>query len=535
MDRLRCLGKTVGLLIGVSLFVVTPFAVSAAQGGLSLDRDSIRQSAQERIQMRIAADERLDDIDVSEEASEENSSRKGNSSNFFGNFNNFPGKLCPSTIKAGWLSVPVFLPCKKDTPPPPPVDKCPNVPGDQTSRPCADDVCEDNGGTWDGDSCEVPQPTDACPNVPGNQSSGPCADAQCVANGGTWDGDSCNFPTPTQPTLSFSANPTSIQTGSSSVLTWDSTNATACTATNGWSGSKTVDGSQSVSPTATTTYQLECSGAGGTTTQSVVVSVTSVAPEPEDPTLTFTAAQNTINEGATTTLTWNSSNATSCTASNGWNGGKAVDGSEVVGPTATTTYTLTCTGDGGTIADTITVNVILDAEDPTPTGKLLITEVMYDLTTSTTTPQGSETANEWIELFNGTNSSITLSDYSISDASSTDALPNVVVPAGKYAVIVASSTTASFYTIPADAVIAQIANTTLGNGLGNSGDMVSLVLVVGTTTVDAVSWGTNTTAFSPSVPNIDVNAGHSIARIDATVDTNTAADWQEQNVPNPGQ
>lgn len=37
-------------------------------------------------------------------------------------------------------------------------------------------------------------PVDVCPNVPGNQTSGPCADAQCVTNGGTWDGDSCDLP-----------------------------------------------------------------------------------------------------------------------------------------------------------------------------------------------------------------------------------------------------------------------------------------------------------------------------------------------------
>jgi len=458
MDRLHRSGKTVGFLLGVTLFVLAPLTVSAFWAGFPFGNGGVPAPVV--------------------------------------NMNKFPGKLCPSTISTGWLSVPVFLPCKKDTPPPPPADKCPHVPGKQTSLPCADDVCEDSGGTW--------------------------------------DGDSCNFPPPAQPALTFGANPTTIQTGSSTALTWDSTNATSCTASNGWSGSKSVDGSQSVSPTATTTYQLECSGAGGTTTESVVVNVILVAPEPEDPTLTFTAAQGTINEGATTTLNWDSSYATSCSASNGWSGSKSVDGSEVVGPTATTTYTLTCTGDGGSIAVSATVNVILD-EEPAPEGKLLITEVMYDLTTSTTTPQGSETANEWIEIFNGTNSAINLSNYSIADASSTDALPSVVVPAGKYAVITASSTTASFYSIPSDAVIAQIANATLGNGLGNAGDMVSLVLNVGTTTVDAVSWGTNTTAFSPSVSTVDTNAGHSIARIDDTVDTNTAADWQEQNVPNPGQ
>src|SRR3989338_2962030 len=149
---------------------------------------------------------------------------------------------------------------------------------------------------------------------------------------------------------------------------------------------------------------------------------------------------------------------------------------------------------------------------PPPEGALLITEVLYDLTTSTTSPQGTESANEWVEIFNGTNANINLSNYTIADASSTDALPDVVLPAGAYAVIVASSTTVSFWSIPAEAVVVQLTNVTIGNGLGNGGDMVSLFDEVASTTVDAVSWGTNTAAFSPSVPTVDVNAGHSIAR-----------------------
>lgn len=74
-----------------------------------------------------------------------------------------------------------------------PPDACPNVPGDQTSGPCADQVCLDQGGTWDGDSCVLP-PTDVCPNVPGTQETGPCADQVCVNNGGTWNGTSCVLP-----------------------------------------------------------------------------------------------------------------------------------------------------------------------------------------------------------------------------------------------------------------------------------------------------------------------------------------------------
>ncbi|HWY96600.1 MAG TPA: hypothetical protein VNX69_15490 [Steroidobacteraceae bacterium] len=57
------------------------------------------------------------------------------------------------------------------------------------------------------------------------------------------------------------------------------------------------------------------------------------------------------------TLTWSSSNASSCTASGGnWTGSKAAGGgTEVIILSATTTYTLSCTGTGGVKAQSVTV------------------------------------------------------------------------------------------------------------------------------------------------------------------------------------
>ncbi|MBI5456356.1 lamin tail domain-containing protein [Candidatus Kaiserbacteria bacterium] len=91
-------------------------------------------------------------------------------------------------------------------------------------------------------------------------------------------------PPPSEPTLTFTADPAAIEEGESSTLAWDSTNATSCEASNGWSGVKSVDGSQSVSPTDTTTYELTCSGPGGLITKSATVTVTDV---PNPPTLTL--------------------------------------------------------------------------------------------------------------------------------------------------------------------------------------------------------------------------------------------------------
>ncbi|MCK5178469.1 MAG: hypothetical protein KAR32_02990, partial [Candidatus Omnitrophica bacterium] len=89
----------------------------------------------------------------------------------------------------------------------------------------------------------------------------------------------------------------------------------------------------------------------------------SVSPSP---TVSLTVAPDTITEGEPTTLIWSSADADSCMASNGWSGTKAVNGSEGVSPTVTTTYTLVCSGPGGNSAPsnvTVTVNPLPSVED----------------------------------------------------------------------------------------------------------------------------------------------------------------------------
>ena len=155
--------------------------------------------------------------------------------------------------------------------------------------------------------------------------------------------------------MSLSANPSTIASGASSTLTWSSTNATSCTASGAWSGSKALSGSQSTGAlTATSTYSLTCTGAGGSAAQSATVTVSSGS----GASVSLSANPSTIASGASSTLTWSSTNATSCTASGAWSGSKALSGSQSTGAlTATSTYTLTCTGAGGSAAQSATVAV----------------------------------------------------------------------------------------------------------------------------------------------------------------------------------
>lgn len=90
------------------------------------------------------------------------------------------------------------------------------------------------------------------------------------------------------PVASLSASPQSVIAGSGTrvTLSWSSTGATACIAGGGWSGSKATGGSEQVTPpdqAGDVEYTLGCSGDGGSTTASAVVSVTPAGTPPPDP------------------------------------------------------------------------------------------------------------------------------------------------------------------------------------------------------------------------------------------------------------
>lgn len=96
--------------------------------------------------------------------------------------------------------------------------------------------------------------------------------------GGSSDNDgSTGIP----PTLQFSATPSNIITGQSTMLTWTSTNASSCSASGSWSGSKATSGSKvTAALTAAATYILNCKGPGGSTEQWVTVDVFPPPPSP---------------------------------------------------------------------------------------------------------------------------------------------------------------------------------------------------------------------------------------------------------------
>ena len=177
---------------------------------------------------------------------------------------------------------------------------------------------------------------------------------------------------PAVPQVSTSANPASINAGSSSTLTVTASNATSVTLGGSDGTTYTMQasgGSQVVKPAATTTYTATANGAMGTTTATAVVTVAAAATSA--PTVTIVANPTAIAAGSASTLTITATNATQVTVT-GTDGSTynlaATGGTQSVSPASTTTYSATATGAGGTATATATVTVTaVAASAPTVT------------------------------------------------------------------------------------------------------------------------------------------------------------------------
>ena len=179
---------------------------------------------------------------------------------------------------------------------------------------------------------------------------------------------------PTVPTGLTATAPTSSQVN----LSW-----TASTDTVGVTGYRVFRNGTQVGTSASPSYQntglsgsttytytvAAYDAAGNVSAQSAPATVTTPAP-PAQPTVTLSSDVTTVNRGESANLQWSSANATSCTASGGWSGARAVNGTEAITNIQTTrTYTLTCSGPGGQASSSVTVTVV-DTIAPTVPGGL---------------------------------------------------------------------------------------------------------------------------------------------------------------------
>jgi peptidoglycan-associated lipoprotein len=89
-------------------------------------------------------------------------------------------------------------------------------------------------------------------------------------------------PPPPTPTASISVSPNTIQAGQSASLTWQTTDATDVSIDG--IGAVQPNGSQSVSPTESTTYHLTAKGSGGSQEATARLTVSQAPPPPPPPT-----------------------------------------------------------------------------------------------------------------------------------------------------------------------------------------------------------------------------------------------------------
>lgn len=161
--------------------------------------------------------------------------------------------------------------------------------------------------------------------------------------------------------VSIGANPTALIAGESTTLTWSSSNASACEASGAWSGAVALAGTQLITPAAagSYTYTLTCNGVAGS---EVVVVAAAVTPMP---TVSVSLAPPTVSEGQPSTLTWSTTNASTCSAAGAWAGSRATSGSISVAQAVAGNYaySLTCTGAGGSASGSVTLGTTVRANN----------------------------------------------------------------------------------------------------------------------------------------------------------------------------
>jgi hypothetical protein len=161
--------------------------------------------------------------------------------------------------------------------------------------------------------------------------------------------------TPPAPVVNLSADPATIDQGASATLSWTSTDTTSCTAS--WNPSIATSGSEPVNPDVTTTYDITCIGDGGSASDSVTVTVNQ-PPVANEPTVNLTASPSIVRRGGTITLSWTSTDASSCSVSGDWSGAIPIAGSQSIVINSPITLTLTCSGDGGSASDTVSYQAL---------------------------------------------------------------------------------------------------------------------------------------------------------------------------------
>lgn len=209
-----------------------------------------------------------------------------------------------------------------------------------------------------------------------------CSNEGCSGTGGTpsnptgslvCNNDANNPPSCSTfgPTATLSVDPSVIDQGQSSTLTWSSTKATSCTAAGGFSTGGATSGSfqlGTTTPPGITSYQIVCEGPSGTSTPAFA-SVEVLAP-----TVIISANPQRVKKGTNSQISWSASGVTSCTVTDA-SGRKLATGNAdnsnnfsenspyVATITTQTTFTIVCKTHGKDVTRSVLVNVPQDYQE----------------------------------------------------------------------------------------------------------------------------------------------------------------------------
>ena len=150
--------------------------------------------------------------------------------------------------------------------------------------------------------------------------------------------------------ITFDVTPNPVNAGGPANLVWNVTGVNSVTISPGL-GTVPAAGTVSVKPIVTTAYTITATGAFGTISKSVVLTVIPVPVQ-----IGLTANPSVLQSGSPSTLQWTVTGADTVSIDQGI-GDVPVNGSKVITPTQTTTYTLTARNAGGSVNRSVVVTV----------------------------------------------------------------------------------------------------------------------------------------------------------------------------------
>ena len=116
------------------------------------------------------------------------------------------------------------------------------------------------------------------------------------------------------------------------------------------------------------------------------------APAEPSPTATLSSSSSSVLLGSVITLTWSSTNATSCTASGAWSGSKATSGTEdvTISTPGNNQFSISCTGAGGSRSASVTVEGYRNTDGVSVDGYIRQADIFIDTNDSYTADSGED-------------------------------------------------------------------------------------------------------------------------------------------------